>query len=496
MTTPSLETLHAEEARKRRNTMLWVCGIALVGLIFDGYDLVVYGAVLPMFLADPSLIGEVTRSSAGLLGSLAMIGVLVGALSAGAVADLIGRRKVMLMSYAWFSVGMFATSLMSSYNGFGLWRFLTGLGVGALVATTGAIVSEFAPPGKKNTATAVVYAGVPLGSLLAALLAIFFQDALGWSGLFKLGALPLVTLLPLAYFKMPESVSWLASRGRLDEAAAISAKTGVPVPVATAALKTDHDHAGEAARKAEGPAGFAGLFSAHYLFPTIVLGIMSASCLLLVYALNTWLPVIMQSAGMDSTQSLTMLLFLNGGAIVGAVFGSRFSDKIGPKPTVIVCFLIGALGILAMTLFKSVGLLLIVVAIVGLGTSGTQTLIFGLIATFYRTNVRAAGVAWGAGFGRIGGILGPIVGGMLAAAYGPKTDAAGVVTDPGNLNMIFYILAGIAVLGAICCAIVRRGVDEDAANHSVVHVDPHADHLDTDTILETEGSVGKPAAGR
>ena len=104
--------------------------------------------------------------------------------------------------------------------------------MGALVATTGALVAEYAPPGKKNLATAITYSGVPVGSLLAALLAILLLDQIGWRGMFGIGALPLVTLLPLAIFKMPESVAWLAATGRHDRAREISERTGVPVPYA------------------------------------------------------------------------------------------------------------------------------------------------------------------------------------------------------------------------------------------------------------------------
>ena len=93
------------EARRRRSVQ-WVVGLATVGLIFDGYDLVVYGTVVPTFLRDPTQIGEVTPEVAGTLGSYALIGVLVGALLAGSVGDILGRRKVMLFAYAWFSVGM------------------------------------------------------------------------------------------------------------------------------------------------------------------------------------------------------------------------------------------------------------------------------------------------------------------------------------------------------------------------------------------------------
>ena len=192
------------DARRRRSVQ-WVVGLATVGLIFDGYDLVVYGTVLSTFLRDPSQIGKVTPEVAGALGSYALIGVLVGALLAGSVGDLLGRRKVMLFAYAWFSVGMGVTAMTHSTGAFGIMRFLTGLGVGALVATTGALVSEYAPPGKKNLCNAITYCGVPLGSLIAAFLAILLLDAIGWRGMFWIGALPLVTLLPLAFFKMPES---------------------------------------------------------------------------------------------------------------------------------------------------------------------------------------------------------------------------------------------------------------------------------------------------
>ena len=137
---------------RRRRTVVWVVGLATLGLIFDGYDLVVYGAVVPTFLRDPSQIGHVSPAMAGALGSYALVGVLVGALLAGAVGDIIGRRKVMLAAYAWFAIGMGVTALTSTVSMFGLLRFLTGLGVGALVATTGALVAEYAPPGKKNLA--------------------------------------------------------------------------------------------------------------------------------------------------------------------------------------------------------------------------------------------------------------------------------------------------------------------------------------------------------
>src|SRR5262252_2010155 len=222
-------TTHSDVDARRRSTVIWVVALATVGLIFDGYDLVVYGTVVSTFLRDASHIGTVTPATAGMLGSYALVGVLVGALLAGTVGDIVGRRKVMLVSYAWFSVGMALTAMATHATTFGWLRFFTGVGIGSLVATTAALVAEYAPKGKKNQINAITNGGIPLGSLLAAFLAILLMEHIGWRGLFWIGALPAVTLLPLAYFKMPESVAWLAARGRMDEARAISKRTGIPV---------------------------------------------------------------------------------------------------------------------------------------------------------------------------------------------------------------------------------------------------------------------------
>jgi len=431
MATPS----DAGQDARRMRTVIWVVTLATLGLLFDGYDLVIYGAVVSTFLRDPSQLGPVTPAIAGMMGSYMLFGVMIGALLAGTVGDILGRRKVILASYAWFSIGMALTAMSSSSTTFGWLRFFTGLGVGSLVATTAALVAEYAPKGKKNMINAITNGGIPLGSLLSALLAILLMDKIGWRGMFWIGALPLVTLLPLAYFKMPESVAWLAARGRLDEARALSARTGVPMPEVAATSNGQTEPSGH------DKTGFAGLFTAHYLFPTLILGLMSATGLVLVYSLNTWLPELMLRAGFNAKGSLSFLLVLNGGSLFGALLASRFADRFGPKPVVAATFTIGALALVLLTLGFPLAALLAIVAIVGLGTSGTQTLIYGFVANYYRTNVRAAGVAWCAGFGRLGGIAGPMLGSVLISA--------GI-----QLDSIFYVLAGIGLFGVLLTLLV------------------------------------------
>lgn len=445
----------ADQDARRRRTVTWVVGLATLGLIFDGYDLVVYGTVVSTFLRNPNEIGAVTPAAAGALGSYALLGVLVGALAAGAVGDIIGRRKIMLVSYAWFAVFMGVTATATGTAMFGLGRFLTGIGVGALVGTTGAIVAEFAPPGKKNLCNAITYSGVPFGSLLAALLGILLLGAIGWRGMFWIGALPLVTLLPLAYFKMPESVAWLVSRGRLAEAREVSARTGMPLPEEAAAAAVADRGAVPAVHT--GRAGYGGLFDSRNWLPTVLLGLTSAMVLLLVYSLNTWLPELMRRAGFDAKGSLAFLLVLNGGAVVGALTGSRVADRFGPKPVTAAFLLTGAAFIAALVIPVPLGLLLVFVALAGLGTSGTQILLFGFVANYYRTNVRAAAVAWCAGFGRLGGVGGPLVGGILIGA------GLGV-------TQIFLILAGVAVVGLAFVLLVPHRRQQP----TVIAVDPSA----------------------
>lgn len=418
----------------RRRTLSWVVALSTAALVFDGFDLVVYGTVVPTLLGDPSHLGEISPKQAGTLGSYALIGVMVGALSVGAIGDWIGRRKVMLINIAWFSLGMAATAFTHSVATFGFFRFLTGIGVGALVATVGALVAEFATPGEKNRLNAIVYSGVPAGGVLASVLAIAVGDSVGWRGLFMVGALPIVLLLPIAVWKLPESPRWLLARGRDREAIALAARTGIELP---ASLEPE-----------VGKVGFAALASRPFAWPTALLGTMSFAGLLLTYGLNTWLPQIMGENGYGKNYSLTFLLVLNLGAIIGGLIASYAADRVGAKRIVSTTFVLAALTLMLLPLDLPFVVLLAAVALAGTGTIGTQVLIYGLVSNYYPTRARAAGVAWCAGFGRLGGIVGPIIGGFLVAAGVGGSTA-------------FVIFAGVSLVGAAVTFLVPRSSEED-----------------------------------
>lgn len=424
------------QSAKHRTTVYMVLVVVGISILFDGYDLVIYGAVLSTLLEDPTQIGALSPAVAGTLGSYAMIGVMIGALSAGAVGDRLGRRKVMLTAIVWFSVGMALTAFASSIALFGFLRFLTGLGVGMIVATGGAIIAEFAPANRRNLFNAIVYSGVPAGGVLASILALLFEDVIGWRGLFLIGGSPLLFLLPLAYFFLPESPRWLTSRGRAADAKALCARYGLPT----------EEFVVEKQQATMGT-GFAGIFSSKYLMGTILIGAMSFIGLLSTYGLNTWLPKIMESNGATSHDSLYSLLFLNGGAVFGGLIASWFADRIGAKTVITSTFALAAICLGVLPNISAWPLMYTAIAFAGVGVLGTQVLTYGLTSNFFGTECRAAGVAWCAGFGRLGGIVGPAIGGLIiGAGFGPSS--------------AFLIFAAAAAIGAVCTLLIPRSPAE------------------------------------
>ncbi|GAA2109784.1 aromatic acid/H+ symport family MFS transporter [Kocuria atrinae] len=452
-------TLVAADPRKEARTAAWVAGIACTALIFDGFDLTIYGTVLSTLMADPSHIGALDAATAGTLGSYALIGVLIGALICGSIGDYVGRRRIILVGVAWFSIGMFVTALSTSIFAFGALRLLTGIGLGAILATAGATIAEFAPAGRRNFYNAIVYSGIPAGGVLAALLGMILLEPIGWRGLFMIGATPILFLLPIAFFKLPESPRWLLSRGRREEAEAISAKTGTPLLEEVVVQK-----AGATPAKT----GFGAVFSSQFRLGAILLGFMSFSGLLLTYGLNTWLPKIMEGYGYGTTYSLAFLLVLNSGAVIGGVVASKLADRRGPQFIVATTFVIAAITLVLMTFQFPLPVLFMFIAVAGVGTLGTQVLIYGFTSNYFTTNARAAGVAWCSGFGRLGGIFGPLIGGWLVAA------GLGGATA-------FYIFGGVALFGALVTVLVPRQKAVEAAKEKAEEILETSDNQDTNT---------------
>lgn len=449
-------TLVAAEPKKESRTANWVAALIFGAILFDGFDLTVYGAVLPTLTKDPTQIGAVSPALAGTLGSYALIGVLVGALTAGAIGDRVGRRKLLILGIVWFSVLMAVTSLAHSIAFFGWARFFTGIGLGLVIACAGATMAEFAPAGKKNLYNAIVYAGIPAGGVLASLGGIALLGNIGWRGLFLLGASPILLLVPFAIAKLPESPAWLLHRGQRERAEQVAIKNGLPL--------VDDTVKDEAARQPHERLGFAALVSPKYLIPTLLLGVMSFSGLLLTYGLNTWLPKIMEGYGYGKNYSLSFLLVLNFAALFGSLIASGVADRLGAPRIITSTFVMAAITLVGMTFKFPLAVLLIFIGLAGIGVIGTQVLIYGFASNYFPTNARGAGVAWIASAGRIGGILGPTVLGFITAGALQGVDKANkAAMAAANITAgtrSFYFMGAIALLGAVATFLVhRRGAE-------------------------------------
>ena len=371
-------------------------------IIFDGYDLVIYGVVLPILMKEWSL----DPVTAGMLGSAALFGMMVGAMTLGTLSDKFGRKKMIVLCIVLFSGFTALNGFAQTPLQFGVMRFIAGLGIGGVMPNVVALMSEYSPRRIRSTLVAVMFSGYAIGGMLSAVLGIWIVPQFGWQVMFYLAVIPLL-LLPLIWTQLPDSVAFLVRQGKIAEARKVlAALTGKPLP-------DDAELAVHQPQKTE--QSLAALFSNNRALSTLMFFQAFFMCLLMVYGLGSWLPKLMTMAGYGFGSSLMFLLFLNIGGIIGAIGGGWLSDRFHPRPVLMLFFTLAAVS-LALLGFKShVAVLYFLVTVAGATTIGSQILLYAYVAQFYPTAIRSTALGWSSGVGRIGAILGPVLGGALLA---------------------------------------------------------------------------------
>lgn len=399
--------------------------VALCGalLIVDGYDVFVAGTVLPTLIAEWGL----TKPQAGALQAWALFGMMFGALILGPLADRIGRKKGVAISFVLFTSATVMTGFANSPEQFKVFRFIAGLGCGGLMPNAVALMNEYAPKRLRGTMVALMFSGYSVGGMVAAGLGIGIIPSFGWQPMFFIAAVPLL-MLPLILWKLPESLGFLISQGKQDEARRIFARID-PAP-----LDADDRLVFTEAKGAK--ASVAELFRHGRTLRTLMLWLSFFCCLLLVYLLSSWLPKVLQEAGYAERASLLSLFSLNFGGMAGAIMGGRLGDRFGLPKVVVAYFAAAALSIALIGLNPAQGLLFGLVFVAGATTIGTQILLYASVAQLYNLSVRSTGLGWASGVGRIGAIVGPTLGGVLLARELPL----------GQNFLIFAIPAAVSAL--------------------------------------------------
>jgi len=405
-----------------------LCGLLLV---FDGYDLFIYGAVLPVLMKEWSL----SPVQAGALGSYALFGMMFGAFIFGPLADRIGRKKGVAISFVLFSIATFMSGFATSPTEFGIFRFIAGLGCGGLMPNAVALINEYAPKRARSTLVALMFSGYSLGGVLCAGLGIYMLPRFGWQSMFLAAALPLV-LLPLILWKLPESVGFLLRQGQQAKARQMLSQVAPDVALGSEVqlLQTDAKGAG---------VPMLDLFLQGRAMGTFMIWLSFFCCLLMVYALGSWLPKLMATAGYSLGSSLSFLLMLNFGGVVGAIAGGWLGDRFSLPKVVLAFFALGTVAIALLGFNSPMPVLYLLIAIAGATTIGTQILLYANTAQFYPQAIRSTGLGWASGVGRTGAIVGPLLGGWLMAAALPLQMNFLVFAVPGLVAALaigFFIL--------------------------------------------------------
>ncbi|MBG0850894.1 aromatic acid/H+ symport family MFS transporter [Streptomyces spinoverrucosus] len=421
----------ALSARGSRLAVLAV-GLCWLAVLFDGLDMFIYGSVLPHMLEQQAL--GITPDQAGDLGSYATFGMLVGALTAGTVADRIGRKKLMVACVTLFSLASGLCAIADSVAVFGLGRTLAGVGLGGLLPTAISMVCDYAPRGRGALTIGMLMTAHHAGGILSAYVALWVVEPLGWRAAFWVCVAPLLFAPVLVKF-MPESLSFLLAKGRTEEAAELARRYDVELPAAPSGRQgaTDRFHA------------LANLFRGGEWIQTLLYWLASFGGLLLVYGVATWLPTLMRGEGYELGSALTFVVLFNLGGIVGMLIAGRAADCFGAPRISAIWFALTAAGVFLLSVHMPPAVTMTLVFLTGVFLNSAQTMIYATVSIRSVPENRATAVGWTSGMGRFGAVFGPWLGGQLLAA------------NKGDWGFTAFALAGVSSMVFIGVAALRGG---------------------------------------
>ncbi|HEX8902134.1 MFS transporter [Vitreimonas sp.] len=369
----------------------------------DGFD------VLSISFASPGIAADwgVDRAALGLVLSMELIGMALGSVLIGGLADRIGRRPIIILCLLIMAAGMIAAAFAHDVVSLSAYRLATGLGIGGMLASVNAIVAEYSNDKRRHLCVTIMAAGFPIGAVAGGAVASQMLNHYSWHAVFLLGAGFTLALLPVVLFMLPESVAYLAKarpKRALERINSTLKRMGHPTVDALPQIEAR-------AVKAEG------LFSKRWRSLLALLTIAYFAHIMAFYYILKWIPKIVADMGFSPPLAGGVLVWANVGGAIGAVVLGLFSQRFDVK-WLVAGALVASAGMLTVfgLGYETLAQLSFVAAAAGFCTNAAVVGLYALMASYLPTEVRAGGTGFVIGMGRGGAALGPVVAGVMFAA--------------------------------------------------------------------------------
>lgn len=389
-----------------------VFGLCMLGLLLDGFDAQAMGYVAPALKAQFGL----SANDLGRIFSASLAGMLIGAVSLGTLADRIGRRPIVVGALSFCGLAMCATAAVHTVTQLIALRFVTGIALGTLMPTILALASEFSPSRSRPTVIMLVSTGFIIGAATGGLIAAALIPRFGPAAVFLFGGGgSLVAALLLGRW-LPESVQFLAR----TECEPYPHTVRILRKLGGAAAGVDVTaFVGSVAQKGMHRQHWTALFSGRQRTVTALLWVINFANLLDLYFLSNWLPTLLRDGGLPLASAIAGSTVLQSGGIPGSVLLGVLARRFRIDRVLLLNFMAGTLAIVSIggTVHMGSPLLFAAIFVAGLCVVGGQSAINALCAHCYAPSIRSTGMGWASGVGRMGSVVGPMVGGLLVTLH-------------------------------------------------------------------------------
>jgi MFS transporter, AAHS family, 4-hydroxybenzoate transporter len=435
MQTPPVSTAKVNLSELVDNSRLgpvqWgVFALCMLTLIMDGFDVQALGYTAPAIVQDLG----VPPSSLGPVFAAGNFGVLIGSLLFSMVADRIGRRPVLIAATFFFSAITILTARASTIEELLIYRFVAGLGLGSIIPQATALVGEYSPRAKRVTLIMAITVGFTAGAAFGGFIAAALIPAYGWRSVFYFGGIVPLFIAIAMVFRLPESLQFMALRGKRAELVKWLTRINPGVAIApNTELVLQEEKKG-------GGIPIIHLFHEGRAATTILLWIVNFMNLLNLYSLASWLPTVVTNAGYPQQTAVLVGAILQTGGTIGTFGLAWLIARGGFIPMLAASFAVACVSIFLIGQpALSLTMLFVVVFIAGWCVVGSQPGLNALAASYYPTYIRSTGVGAGLGVGRMGAIVGPLIGGYFIAAKWTTQEIFMAAAIPALISTIVMI---------------------------------------------------------